>query len=206
MPQNTMDPQARPRKPGCGAAVIAVLALALAAAGIGGCSAVGVYNGLREKDESVRSSWGNVDAQLQRRLDLIPNLVSTVKGYAKHEEALFAKVTESRERLLAAGTAPDKARADAELNGALGRLLAISENYPDLKANANFIRLQDELAGTENRIAVARTRYNDAVRAYNAAIRKFPASLFAPRMGLEKAEYFRPPAGPAAQTAPGVSF
>ena len=144
---------------------------------------------------------------MQRRVDLIPNLVSTVKGYAAHEEKIFTGIADARSRLLAAKGPEAKAAASAEVTGALGRLLAVAENYPALRANENFIRLQDELAGTENRIAVARGRYNKSVKAFNSRIRQFPGSLFAPGMGMEKREYFEPPAGRAAvEKAPEVTF
>ena len=178
----------------------------LAVAGIGGCAALGIRNGLVSKDEDVKAQWSNIDAQLTRRADLIPNLVSTVKGYAKHEEGIFKAVADARSKLMAAGPIVSKAEADAELHSALSRLLAISENYPDLKANENFVRLQDELAGTENRIGVARTRYNETVKEFNASLRKFPGALFVPGLGLKPAEYFQPPAGKDVQTPPSVQF
>ncbi len=170
-------------------------------------AAISIRNGLIGKDETVKEQWSQIDTQLQRRADLIPNLVSTVKGYAKHEEKIFTDVAEARSKLLGAGGPATKAEASAQLNSALGRLLAIAENYPQLKASENFIRLQDELAGTENRIAVARTRYNTAVRDFNASIRQFPGSLFAPGLELKRAEFFEPPAGRAAvEKAPQVQF
>lgn len=168
---------------------------------------VSIRNGLIERDESVKAAWSQIDAQLQRRADLIPNLVSTVKGYAAHEDKIFTEVAQARSKLLAAQGPAAKAEAGAQVESALGRLLAIAESYPNLKANENFIRLQDELAGTENRIAVARIRYNDTARAFNAAIRKFPGSMFAPGLGLAPAEYFQPPEGSAAlQKPPVVKF
>ncbi len=165
---------------------------------------IGVRNGLIERDELVKSSWSQIDTQLQRRLDLIPNLVSTVKGYAAHEEKIFIEVADARSRLIGASGPAEKAAAGAALENVVGRLLAISESYPALKANENFIRLQDELAGTENRISVARVRYNDSVRDYNAAIRKFPGSLFASGMELKQAQYFEPPEGAASVVKPPV--
>jgi len=168
---------------------------------------ISIRNGLIGRDESVKAAWSQIDAQLQRRADLIPNLVSTVKGYAAHEDKIFTEVAQARSRLLAAQGPAAKAEAGAQVESALGRLLAIAENYPNLKANENFIRLQDELAGTENRIAVARTRYNDTARSFNAAIRQFPGSMFAPGLGLAPAEYFQPPEGSAAvQKPPVVKF
>jgi LemA protein len=163
-------------------------------------------NGLIAKDEAVKANWSQIDTQLQRRADLIPNLVNTVKGYAAHEKEIFERIAEARSRLLNAQGPAAKAEASAEMNSWLGRLLAIAENYPNLKANETFIRLQDELAGTENRIAVARTRYNDGVRVFNAAIRGFPGSLFAPGLSLKLAEYYQPPEGKKLQEPPKVQF
>lgn len=165
---------------------------------------ISVRNGLIERDERVRENWSQIETQLQRRADLIPNLVSTVKGYAAHEEKIFIEIADARSRLIAAQGPVAKAESGAVLESALGRLMAIAENYPELKANENFIRLQDELAGTENRISVARTRYNQIVRDYNAAIRKFPGSLFVACLGLQQAEYFQPPEGSAAVSKPPV--
>jgi len=165
-----------------------------------------VKNGLIDKQETVAEAWSQIETQLQRRGDLVPNLVTTVKGYAAHEEKIFTEVAEARSRLIAAGGPSAKAQASSVLSGMLGRLLAVSESYPQLKADSTFIRLQDELAGTENRISVARTRYNKSVKIFNAAIRKFPGSMFAPGMGLESAEYYSPPAVEALQTPPEVTF
>ena len=184
-----------------------VLAVLLAVAAGGAGWVISVRNGLIAADEEVNDQWAQIDTQLQRRVDLIPNLVSAVKGYMAHEEKIFTGIAEARSRLLTAKGPEAKASASAEVTGALGRLLAVAENYPQLKANENFIRLQDELAGTENRIAVARGRYNQAVKAYNRAIRQFPGSLFAPGLELEKRGYFDPPA-PAEKlnAAPTVKF
>lgn len=165
-----------------------------------------IKNGLISKDESVKEAWAQIDTQLKRRADLIPNLVSTVQGYAKHEKDIFTQVADARSKLLGAQGPAAKAEASSLLNGALGRLLAISENYPELKANADFIRLQDELAGTENRIAVARTRYNIVVKEFNMSIRKFPGSLFAPGMNFKNAEYFQVPEGEKVDKPPEVKF
>ena len=173
----------------------------------GGCYIIGQRNALIALDENVNEAWSNIDADLQRRNDLIPNLVSTVKGYATHEEEVFTGIADARGRLAGATTMQEKAEADAALTAGLGRLLAIAENYPELKANENFIRLQDELAGTENRIAVARKRYNEIVKRYNMAIRQFPGSLFAGSLGLSTREYFEPPQGhDAVVKAPKVEF
>ena len=151
---------------------------------------VSSYNGLVTKSENVDSAWSLIDVQLQRRYDLIPNLVATVKQYAAHEEEVFANIAEARAKLAGAGSVSDAAEADAELSGALSRLLAIAEAYPDLKANTNFINLQDELAGTENRIATVRRDYNEAARSFNTSIRRFPTNIFAGMFGFEKADYF----------------
>lgn len=168
---------------------------------------VSVRNSLIAMDESVNANWSQIETQLQRRADLIPNLVSAVKGYAAHEEKIFTEVADARARLMGADGAQAKAEASDALSGALGRLMAIAESYPELKADANFVRLQDELAGTENRIAVARTRFNDAVRSYNAAIRQFPGSLFAGGMDLTMREYFESPEGRATvEKTPEVQF
>ncbi|HOG16298.1 MAG: LemA family protein [Syntrophaceae bacterium PtaU1.Bin231] len=164
----------------------------------------GTYNRFVAMDEAVKSAWAQVDNQLQRRYDLIPNLVETVKGYAKQERDVLVEVTNARARVGGAATVPDKISANNELSSALGRLLVVVERYPDLKSSANFIRLQDELAGTENRISVERRRYNEAVQAYNVAIRSFPANLLASLFSFEKAAFFEAPA--VAKSAPQVKF
>ena len=164
----------------------------------------GTYNQFVTLDEAVKSSWAQVENQLQRRYDLIPNLVETVKGYAKQEKDVLVEVTNARARVGGATTVPDKITANNELSGALSRLLVVVERYPELKSNQNFLRLQDELAGTENRIAVERRRYNEAVQAYNVAIRSFPANLLAGTFGFTKAAFFEAPA--AAKAAPQVKF
>ncbi|HLJ79075.1 MAG TPA: LemA family protein [Acidobacteriaceae bacterium] len=168
-------------------------------------SYVSARNQMVAKQEAVQEQWGNVQTQLQRRADLIPNLVSTVKGYAQHEEAVFADVDKARAALLAANTPQGKIQANGQLDGALGRLLAVAENYPNLKANENFLQLQDQLEGTENRIAVERHRYNETVRDYNTFIRQFPNSIWAGMAGFQTNNaYFE--ASPASQTAPKVQF
>ena len=134
----------------------------------------GSYNKFVSLDEAVKSSWAQVENQLQRRFDLIPNLVETVKGYAKQEKDVLVEVTNARAKVGGAGSVPDKIAANNQLSGALSRLLIVVERYPDLKSNQNFMRLQDELAGTENRVAVERRRYNEVVQTYNVAIRSFP--------------------------------
>jgi LemA protein len=164
----------------------------------------GNYNQFVSLDEGVKSSWAQVENQLQRRFDLIPNLVETVKGYAKQEKDVLVEVTNARAKVGGANTVPDKINANNELSGALSRLLVVVEKYPDLKSNQNFLRLQDELAGTENRIAVERKRYNDTVQVYNVAIRSFPANLLAGMFGFNKAAFFEAPA--AAKAVPQVKF
>jgi LemA protein len=164
----------------------------------------GTYNSLVSMDESVKAAWAQVENQLQRRYDLIPNYVETVKGYASHEKEVFIRVTEARSRVGVAGNISDKIQANNELSSALARLLVVVENYPELKANTNFIRLQDELAGTENRIAVERRRYNETVREYNIKIRQFPDNIFAGMFGFEKAAFFEVPK--EKQEAPKVKF
>lgn len=164
----------------------------------------GTYNQFVTMDEAVKAAWSQVENQLQRRYDLIPNLVETVKGYSIHEREVLIEVTNARAKVGGAGTIDDKIKANNELTGALSRLLVVVERYPDLKANQNFLRLQDELAGTENRIAVERRRYNEAVQAYNVKIRSFPANLLAGMFGFKPAAFFEAPA--AAKTAPEVKF
>jgi LemA protein len=164
----------------------------------------GNYNRFVTLDEGVKSAWAQVENQLQRRYDLIPNLVETVKGYAKQEKDVLVEVTNARARVGGAATVPDKINANNDLTGALSRLLVVVEKYPDLKSNQNFLRLQDELAGTENRISVERKRYNDTVQGYNVAIRSFPANLLAGMFGFGKAAFFEVPA--AAKAAPQVKF
>lgn len=150
----------------------------------------GSYNSLVSKEEKVDKEFSNISVQLERRADLIPNLVSTVKGYAKHETEAIEKVTTARENLLKANTAEEKSAADQELTNAIDALMVIVENYPDLKANQNFIQLSDELAGTENRIATSRRDYNEAITDYNTAVKKFPTNILASMFGFEKKAYF----------------
>lgn len=162
------------------------------------------YNTLVGLEEQVNNRWSQIENQLARRADLIPNLVETVKGYAQHEEAIFTEIADARSRLAGAGSMTERMEAENQLTGALSRLLAIAENYPNLKADANFRQLQDELAGTENRIAVARKDYNDAVTNFNSRIRRFPTVLFAGLMGFELKVYFEAPE--SARQAPTVDF
>jgi len=164
----------------------------------------GTYNQFVSLDEGVKSSWAQVENQLQRRFDLITNLVETVKGYAKQEKDVLVEVTNARAKVGGANTVPDKINANNQLSGALSRLLVVVEKYPYLKSNQNFIRLHDELAGTENRIAVERKRYNDAVKVYNVAIRSFPSNLLAGMFGFNKAAFFEAPA--VAKAVPQVKF
>jgi len=164
----------------------------------------GTYNSLVTMDESVKAAWAQVENQLQRRYDLIPNLVETVKGYAAHEKEVFVKVTEARSKVAGAANIGDKIQANNQLSSALARLLVVVERYPQLKANTNFIRLQDELAGTENRIAVERRRYNEFVKAYNIKIRRFPTNMIAGMFDFEKAAFFEVPK--ERQEAPKVKF
>ena len=181
--------------------VLIVLVVVLA---LGGCLYIGMRNSLVTMDENVNSAWAQVETVLQRRYDLIPNLVNTVKGYAKHESGVFEEVTRLRSQWGEAKTQADKVQAANQIEGALSKLLLVSENYPELKANQNFIALQDELSGTENRIAVERRRYNEVVKEFNSSIRRFPTSVVAGMMGLQKREYFEAEKGAAA--APKVEF
>ena len=153
----------------------------------------GTYNKLVTLDEGVKTAWAQVENQLQRRMDLIPNYVETVKGYAKHEREVFIEVTEARAKVAGSTTPSQQIEANTELSTVLSRLLLVVERYPDLKANQNFIRLQDELAGTENRIAVERMRYNEAVREYNVYIRRFPTLILANMFGFTRAPLFEAP-------------
>jgi LemA protein len=162
------------------------------------------YNGLVAQQEQIRTAWSQVENQLQRRYDLIPNLVETVKGYAKQETTIFNHIADARARIGAAQTVPEKIAANNELTGALSRLLVVVERYPELKSSENFRALQDELAGTENRIAVERMRYNESVRAYNIRVRQFPSNLIAGMFSFETSPLFEAPK--EAQQAPQVKF
>ena len=180
-------------------AVVLVVALGLIAWGIS------ANNGLVALQENVHATWGQVETVLQRRYDLIPNLVNTVKGYAKHEKDVLEDVTKLRSQWASAGTTTEKVKAAGQLEAGLARLLLVAEQYPDLKANANFRDLQYELSGTENRIAVERQRYNEAVRAYNTRVRQFPTSVIAGMRGFTPdTAYFE--ADREAKKAPKVDF
>lgn len=174
---------------------------------------ISAYNGLVSKEERVSSAWANVETVYQRRADLIPNLVNTVKGYAAHESQTLMEVAEARAKSTAISVDPSTAtpeqmeawmRAQSEVGSALGRLIAISENYPDLKANQNFLELQKQLEGTENRISTERRKYNEEVRSYNVKLRRFPTNIIASMFGFEKRVMFESQEG--AEMAPVVEF
>jgi LemA protein len=187
-------------KPGVIIALVVVLALLL-----GGCEFVGTRNKLATEREAIRGEWSQVDADLQRRADLIPNLVETVKGYAKEETTVIQSVANARAALVGAKTPQDKINADNQLTGALGRLLVVVENYPNLKANENFKQLQFELEGTENRILQDRRRYNEAVQKYNTDLSLFPQNLVASMAGFQREDaYFKTDEG--ARAVPKVQF
>jgi len=162
------------------------------------------YNSLVTAEESVDSKWAQVENQLQRRYDLIPNLVESVKGYAKHEQDIIASISEARSQMGNARSPEEQAVANDALNGALSRLLVVVENYPNLKADANFRQLMDELAGTENRLAVAREDYNNEVQTFNKNVKRFPGNLIAGMFGFEQKEYFKATAG--SEKAPPIDF
>jgi LemA protein len=185
--------------------LLAVLGVLVLIGLILGGTYVSSRNEMVRKNETVKQAWAQVDVVLQRRADLIPNLVATVKGYAQQEVKVFGDVANARAALLSARTPADKIAANGQLDGALGRLLAIVENYPNLKSNQNFLALQDELAGTENRIAVERRRYNQAIQDYNTFIGLFPNNIFARWAGFQRNnDYFA--ASEAARQAPKVDF
>lgn len=166
---------------------------------------VGTRNDLVQQREAITGAWADVDNDLQRRADLIPNLVETVRGYAKHEQEVLNNIASARSALINARSPEERIDANARLEGAIGRLLVVVENYPQLKANENFIRLQDELAGTENRIAQKRRRYNEAVQRYNTSIDLFPNNIAASLFGFHRNDaYFK--ADPGARQAPKVAF
>jgi LemA protein len=176
------------------------LVVLLAALPLAGCS----YNKFVSQEEAIKAQWAQVENQLQRRNDLIPNLVESVKGYAQHEEGVYKDIAESRSRLLAAKSPEETIQAANQQTSALGRLLAIVENYPQLRANEQFNRLMDELAGTENRLAVERMRYNERIQEYNTARRQFPANVTAKMFGFKEYPFFQAP--PEAKQVPKVNF
>jgi LemA protein len=184
--------------------IIAVVVIVILALIVGGMY-VSARNQMVALNETIKSNWAQVDVVLQRRADLIPNLVATVQGFAAHETQVFGDIAKARSALLSARTPQDKIAANGQLDGAIGRLLAIVENYPQLKSNENFLRLQDELAGTENRIAVERKRYNDSLQAYNTYIGLFPNNIFARWAGFKRNDaYFA--ASEASRAVPKVQF
>jgi len=185
-------------------AVLIIIGILVAIVFVFGMFFINGINKVVTLDEGVKSAWAQVENVLQRRADLIPNYVETVKGYAKHEKDVFVKVTQARSQVSKAGSVSEKISANNQLSSALSRLLVVVERYPELKANTNFIRLQDELAGTENRIAVERKRYNETVRRFNSHIRRIPGKFFAALQGLTSAPYFE--IKEEAKEVPKVSF
>ena len=177
-----------------------MVALAVAALPLTGCS----YNTFVSQEQAIKAQWAQVENQLQRRNDLIPNLVETTKGFAQHEEAVYKDIADARSRLLAAKSPDETIAAANQQTSALGRLLAVVENYPQLKSNEQFNRLMDELAGTENRIAVERMRYNEAVQAYNTSRAQFPENMTAKMLGIKEYPFFQAPA--EAKQVPKVNF
>ena len=177
------------------AVIVAIVAVTLS-----GCS----YNKFTTQEEAIKGAWGEVNNQLTRRNDLIPNLVETVKGYAAHEESIFKEIADSRSKLLAAKDPAETIAAANQQSSALGRLLAVVENYPNLKANEQFNRLMDELAGTENRLTVARGRYNEKIQEYNTTRRRFPSNVTAKVFSFKEYPYYEAP--PSAQIPPKVDF
>ncbi len=180
--------------------VARLVVLAIVVTGLSGCS----YNKFTTQEEAIKAQWAQVQNQIQRRNDLIPNLVETVKGYATHEESVFKEIADARSKLLAAKSPEETIQAANQQSSALGRLLAVVENYPNLKANEQFNRLMDELAGTENRLATERMRYNERLQEYNTARRRFPGNITAKMFGFKEYPYFEAP--PAAQAVPKVDF
>ncbi|WP_174524237.1 LemA family protein [Neobacillus soli] len=181
-----------------------VIGIIVAVIVIFGAMLISSYNSFVNLDENVDQSYAQIENQLQRRLDLIPNLVNTVKGFASHEKEVIGSISDARARLAGAKTPQEQATANGELSGALSRLLVVVENYPDLKANQQFTQLMDELAGTENRISVARKDYNDQVAEFNKKVKRFPGSVIAGMTGFHEKEYFK--ADPRASEAPKVDF
>ena len=184
--------------------ILVPVAVILIAAGSFFSWYIGTRNTLIAAEENINGAWAEVDNQLQRRSDLIPNIVATVKGFAAHEKEVFTNIADARSKLAGAGTVAEKAEGYNQLQSALSRLLVVVENYPQLKSDRNFLKLQDELAGTENRLTVAGKRYNDQVKSFNTRIRMFPASIIASSMALEKQDYFE--VAESAKQAPKVEF
>src|ERR1700728_1137116 len=186
-------------------AVLGFLVLLVLGGLMVGCSYVSSRNQMVAKDKGVKDAWSDVDVQMQRRADLIPNLVETVKGFTKEESSVFTEVAQARDGLMNAQNPQDKIAANGQLDNALAKVLVLTEHYPQLRSSDQFMRLQDELAGTENRISVARKRYNDAIQDYNTFILQFPNSIWAGIAGFHKNDaYFT--ASPAAQAVPAVNF
>jgi LemA protein len=186
-------------------ALLIILGIVVVLAILFGGQFIGIRNDLVTQRESIAGAWAQVDNVLQRRADLIPNLVETVKGFAKQEQAVIQSITDARAALMGARTPQERIAANNQLEGALSRLLVVVENYPQLKSNENFLRLQDELAGTENRIAVERRKYNEAVQRYNTTIELFPNNMVAALSGFQRNDaYFK--TDPGARTAPKVAF
>ena len=186
-------------------AVLGLLGLLVLGVGMAGCSYVSSRNTMVQKDQAVKSMWSEVDVQLERRADLIPNLVETVKGFTKEESTVFGDIANARAGMLNAQGPAAKIAANGQLDGAIGRLLLLTENYPQLRSSEQFMRLQDELSGTENRIGVARKRYNDAIQDYNTYILQFPNNIWAGMSGFKENDaYFK--ASESARTVPAVKF
>ena len=186
-------------------AVLGFMGLLVLGVLMAGCSYVSAKNQMVAKDQTVKSQWSEVDVQLERRGDLIPNLVETVKGFTKEENSVYAEISNARTGMMNAQTPADKIAANAQVENALAKVLVLTENYPQLRSSEQFMRLQDELSGTENRIGVARKRYNDAIQDYNTFILQFPNSIWAGIAGYKvRNEYYK--ADAAAQKAPSVDF
>lgn len=185
--------------------LLIVLAVVILAALVFGGKLIGVRNDLVTQREAIKGAWSQVDVSLQRRADLIPNLVETVKGFAAQEKEVFSNIANARAALVGARNPAERIQANSQLDSALGRLLVVVENYPQLKSNENFLRLQDELAGTENRIAVERRKYNEMVQKYNTSIDLFPNNIAAGMFGFPRNDaYFK--TEPGARTVPKVGF
>lgn len=185
-------------------ALLIALGVLVGIALIIGLWAMGIYNGLVKLRQAVRNAWSQIDVQLKRRHDLIPNLVNTVKGYATHEKTTLDAVISARAKATSVTVTADRVKAEGELSSALSRLLAVSENYPDLKADKQFIMLQEELTSTENRVAFARQYYNDSVTKNNVAVQTFPAVVIAGMMGFKEEPFFEAPE--EAKSVPNVQF